>query len=64
MGAVLVSVLNPLLTSIGAGWTFVLIGGLGGLLVTILSWVVIRDGEKWRRRRSSRSIRNSPEVKP
>jgi len=50
MGAVMVSVMDPILVAIGDGWTYTLLGGLC-VLVSPLLYVEIRWGSMWRERR-------------
>ncbi|KAI0003808.1 MFS general substrate transporter [Russula compacta] len=50
LGAGMVSIMNPILTALGDGWTYVLLGGLC-VLVSPLLYVEVRWGPVWRERR-------------
>jgi len=50
MGAGIVSVINPILVTVGNGWTYTLLGGLC-VLVSPLLYVETRWGPMWREQR-------------
>ena len=50
MGAVMVSVINPILVALDDGWTYTVLGGLC-VLASPLVYVEIRWGPVWRERR-------------
>jgi hypothetical protein len=50
MGAGMVSIINPVISAMGIGWAYVLLGGFC-LVVSPLIWVEVRWGPIWRERR-------------
>ncbi|KAH9065620.1 major facilitator superfamily domain-containing protein [Lactarius vividus] len=50
MGAGMVTVINPIISAMGNGWAYVLLGGFC-ILVSPLIWVEVRWGPIWRERR-------------
>lgn len=50
MGAGMVTIINPIITAMGNGWAYVLLGGFC-ILVSPLIWVEVRWGPIWRERR-------------
>ncbi|KAF8265762.1 MFS general substrate transporter, partial [Lactarius quietus] len=50
MGAGMVTIINPIITAMGNGWAYVLLGGFC-VLVAPLIWVEVRWGPIWRERR-------------
>jgi hypothetical protein len=49
MGAGIVSIINPILVTLGDGWTYVVLGGFS-VLVSPLLYVEMRWGPFWRER--------------
>ncbi|KAF8264036.1 major facilitator superfamily domain-containing protein [Lactarius quietus] len=50
MGAGMVTIINPIITTMGNGWAYFLLGGFS-VLVAPLIWVEVRWGPIWRERR-------------
>ena len=50
MGAGMVTIINPIITAMGNGWAYVLLGGFC-ILVSPLIWIEVRWGPIWRERR-------------
>ncbi|KAI9444681.1 MFS general substrate transporter [Lactarius indigo] len=50
MGAGMVTIINPIISAMGNGWAYVLLGG-SCVLVSPLIWVEVRWGPVWRERR-------------
>ncbi|KAH9081526.1 MFS general substrate transporter [Lactarius deliciosus] len=61
MGAGMVTVIDPIISAMGNGWAYVLLGGFC-VLVSPLIWVEVRWGPMWRERRLK--ARQRTEVPP
>ncbi len=55
MGAALVAVMDVILDGIGAGWTYVLLGGISLLTIPIV-FIVIQIGPARRRKRREEAL--------
>jgi hypothetical protein len=62
MSAIVVSVISFITNGLGAGWAFVLLGGVGCAIVIPLTFLEMRRGVGWRRQRRQRD--EKPEAKP
>ncbi|KAG8915497.1 hypothetical protein FRC00_003836 [Tulasnella sp. 408] len=58
LGAGLISIVNLIIDAIGAGWTYTLLSSIGGIAIPMATFVVIRYGPRWRRRRWERKNQN------
>ncbi|KAI9454143.1 MFS general substrate transporter [Lactarius psammicola] len=55
MGASMVTIINPIISAMGNGWAYVLLGGFC-VLVSPLIWVEVRWGPIWRERRRQLAV--------